>query len=119
MEEMIKENKKFRTTINGEIYSCYINPPKNFGMIHFLVIKNIKYFLKFPYINWKYKYWIKTSRNSFNHHIEHKIINGKNYYNISDVKYWVDDAIYDYNLNIEKIEKENIKEKNIIHKNVI
>ena len=81
MEELIKEMKNFRTTIDDKDYSCYIRtfsyykPLTIIALNHYLVIYRIKRISLFNITIaiirlWEYEYLITTTRFSFNNEIK-------------------------------------------------
>lgn len=132
LQEKIQENKKFRIAINGELYECYIRIVIDFyssyyNKYFYLNIKKIKpielsWFKRLfrfsnEVIEWKDDYFIGNSITD--EKIKYHIIDGTHWFEIDDVKKWVNRAVVNYENNMAIINKEKELAKTIKHKDIL
>lgn len=114
--EKIKQNRWFQTEIDGKLYNCIIWQKS--GLIDYIKLYYITV-VNYEYVNYKFLWWEwKESTNKWTYDyqistriIKPELINEMNYFQIEDVKCWVNDAIFDRN---KEIQKEEIKVPNKI-----
>lgn len=131
IEHKIEHGATFTTEVNGEKYSGYLkrgrHPNRFIGTHHYLMItkKKLKKFLGMVYFSneWEHTYLIGSSilSNDVNIPCETIVIGrfSRSFYNVADVKGWVNSAILDYHASQEKKAAEQERLKIVKHVNHI